>query len=97
MDAHDASIDAGHCSKNDYDGGNSVHTGMRVAALRADTRCARISRWGSYGTTNSIGVVWPPNGAPIVVVLYYTQQEKDGDARSEVLAGATRTIVSALN
>ena len=77
--------------------GNTTGDTRIRAGVPAGWKVADKTGSGSYGTTNSIGVVWPPNGAPIVVVLYYTQQAKDGDARSEVLAGATRTIVSALN
>ena len=32
---------------------------------------------GQYGTTNDIAILWPPNYAPIVLSIYYTQKFKD--------------------
>jgi beta-lactamase class A len=56
---------------------------------------------GSYGTTNDIGVLWPPTkadaaGAPIVAAIYFTQREKDARPRDDVLAEATRIVLNAL-
>lgn len=49
---------------------------------------------GSYGTTNDAGVLWPANGgAPIVAVIYFTQQAKDAAPRDEVIASATRILI----
>jgi len=48
---------------------------------------------GSYGTTNDIGVLWPPGRAPIVVAVYFTQHEPAAKPRDDVIADATRTIV----
>ncbi len=46
-----------------------------------------------YGTTNDIGIVWPINGSPSIVAIYYTQNEKDAASRSEVIASAMRILV----
>jgi beta-lactamase class A len=51
---------------------------------------------GSYGTSNAIGVAWPPGGAPIVIAVFFTQPAKDADARSDVVAAATRAVAAAL-
>lgn len=51
---------------------------------------------GSYGTTNDIAVLWPPNGAPVVLAIYFTQNEKDASARKDVLAEVTRLVVDEL-
>jgi beta-lactamase class A len=51
---------------------------------------------GAYGTTNDIGVLWPPGRASIVVALYFTQPDENAEARSDVLAAATRIVVAAL-
>jgi beta-lactamase class A len=50
-----------------------------------------------YGTTNDIGIIWPPNRAPIVVVIYFTQKEKDAAARNDVIATATKFLVDEIN
>jgi beta-lactamase class A len=51
---------------------------------------------GDYGTTNDLALVWPPGKPPLVIALYYTQDQKDAKANSEVLAAATRIVVEAL-
>lgn len=50
---------------------------------------------GDYGSTNDIGIIWPPGKAPIVLAVYYTQQGKDDKARSEVIADASRIALAA--
>lgn len=49
---------------------------------------------GSYGTTNDIGVLWPPGEAPIVMVVFFTQKQQDAKARRDVIAEATRIVLS---
>ena len=52
---------------------------------------------GDYGTTNDIAVLWPTKGAPIVLVVYFTQREKDAKPRRDVLASATQIILSQIS
>lgn len=52
---------------------------------------------GDYGTTNDIAVLWPTKGAPIVLVVYFTQREKDAKPRRDVLASATKIILSQIS
>jgi beta-lactamase class A len=66
------------------------------AGVPAGWKVADKTGSGSYGTTNTIAVVWPPGGAPIVIVVFFTQPAKDAHTRSEVVAAATRAVVSAL-
>lgn len=49
---------------------------------------------GSYGTTNDIGVLWPPDETPIVIVVFFTQKQQDAKARRDVIAEATRIVLS---
>jgi beta-lactamase class A len=51
---------------------------------------------GSYGTANDIAVLWPPQQKPIVLTIFTTRREKDAEARSDILASATRVVVEAL-
>jgi beta-lactamase class A len=46
-----------------------------------------------YGTTNDIGIVWPPKGAPIVLAIYFTQHAKNAVKREDVVAQATRMLL----
>jgi beta-lactamase class A len=66
------------------------------AAVPSGWKVADKTGSGSYGTTNAIGVAWPPGGAPIVIAVFFTQPGKDADTRSDVVADATRAIVAAL-
>lgn len=47
---------------------------------------------GAYGTTNDIGVIWPPDRAPIVLAIYITSDAADAPTRDDVVAEATRIV-----
>lgn len=47
-----------------------------------------------YGVTNDIGIIWPPKCQPIVVAIYFTQNQKDAIHRNDVIASATRMVLS---
>ena len=51
---------------------------------------------GDYGVVNDIGIAWPPDRAPIVLAIYFTQERKDAPMRSEVVAAAARIAVDRL-
>ncbi|KWI88880.1 class A beta-lactamase [Burkholderia ubonensis] len=51
---------------------------------------------GDYGTTNDIGVLWPPARGPIVLTVYYTQARADVKRKDDVIAAATRIAIAAL-
>lgn len=48
----------------------------------------------AYGTTNDIGIIWPPKSPPIVIAIYFTQNKKDAAPRDDVIATVTRIIIS---
>lgn len=66
------------------------------AGVPAGWKVADKTGSGSFGTTNTIAVVWPPARAPIVIVVFFTQPGKDANTRSDVVAAATRAVVAAL-
>jgi beta-lactamase class A len=71
--------------------------GTRIrAGVPAGWKVADKTGSGSYGTTNAIGVAWTPDGAPIVIAVFFTQPTKEANTRSDVVADATRAIVSSL-
>ena len=49
---------------------------------------------GEYGTTNDIGIIYPPGCKPIVVTIYFTQGIKDAKPREDVIASATKIVIS---
>lgn len=51
----------------------------------------------NYGTTNDIGIVWLPDGSPILLAVYFTQFNKDASARDDVIAEATRIVLGEVN
>jgi len=64
------------------------------ARLRAGApktwRIADKTGSGENGTTNDVGVMWPPAHGPLVVTVYLTASTGDGDARNAVLAEVGR-------
>ncbi len=51
---------------------------------------------GSYGTTNDIGVLFPPHHKPIIVAIYFTQNDKNAKPRDDIIASTTHIIVDAI-
>jgi len=47
---------------------------------------------GAYGSTNDIGIVWPPSGAPIIVAIYTTQQIENAPSRVDIVAAAASIV-----
>ena len=62
------------------------------AGLPADWRVADKTGTGDRGTTNDVGVLWPPHGAPRVVVAYLTDCGAAAAAREAALADVARAV-----
>lgn len=67
------------------------------AGTPADWRVAHKTGTGGYGPTNDIGLLYPPNGQPVIVAAYYhaTRATSD-DANAAVIAEATRRALKVL-
>jgi beta-lactamase class A len=76
--------------------GNTTSTERFLAGVPAGWRVGDKTGAGSYGTTNDVGVLWPPSGAPLVLSVYLTFPDKDAKGRNDVVASATRIAVQAL-
>jgi beta-lactamase class A len=50
---------------------------------------------GDNATANTIAILWPPGGAPILAAAYYTQSSAGADARNGAHAEIGRIIVDA--
>lgn len=48
---------------------------------------------GSYGTTNDIGIIWPEKCKPIVIAIYFTQNNKKAQPNDKIIESATRIII----
>ncbi|WP_062088112.1 class A beta-lactamase [Caballeronia udeis] len=75
--------------------GNTTGAGKIAAAMPAHWMIGDKTGSGDYGTTNDIGVIWPPGKPPIVLAIYLTQREQDAKARDDVVASAARIVVAA--
>jgi len=75
--------------------GNTTGYKRIAAGVPKDWIAGDKTGTGSYGTTNDAGVLWPANGgAPIVAVIYFTQNDKDAPPRDDVISQATRIVIS---
>ncbi|RBA23094.1 class A beta-lactamase [Herminiimonas fonticola] len=77
--------------------GNTTGGKRMLAGVPKDWIVGDKTGTGSYGTTNDAGVLWPVNGAPIVAVVYFTQNDKTAAPRDDVIAAATRIVIAAFN
>lgn len=74
--------------KNNTTGDTRIRAGVPKGWIVADKTGS-----GSYGITNDIGLIWPPEGAPIIVSIYFTQDKKEAPKRDDIIAAATRILV----
>jgi len=74
--------------------GNKTGDTRVRAGLPAGWRTGDKTGSGERGTTNDIGVLWPPNGAPIVVTIYLTGTSASAEKRNATLAAVGRAIAS---
>jgi beta-lactamase class A len=51
---------------------------------------------GERGTTNDVGLLWPPAREPIIVSVYLTETRAPAEARNATIAAVSRTVVEAL-
>ena len=52
---------------------------------------------GDYGTTNTIAIIWPPQGKPLLASIYLTRTKTPEDQRNAVLAEVGKIIVAGLD
>ncbi|MFV0673862.1 class A beta-lactamase [Variovorax sp. tm] len=76
--------------------GNTTSTERFLAGVPAGWKVGDKTGSGSYGSTNDVGVLWPPAGAPIVLSVYLTFPQKDAKGRNDVIASAARIAAAAL-
>jgi beta-lactamase class A len=76
---------------------NKTGGGRLRAGLPGDWAVGDKTGSGDYGTTNDVGVIWPPGRAPIVVTIYFTETKAALEQRIAVLASVGHAIAQAFN
>jgi beta-lactamase class A len=51
---------------------------------------------GEHGTTNDVGVIWPPSREPIIIAVYLTGASADAEGRNAALAAVGRAVATAV-
>ena len=77
--------------------GNTTGDATIRAGAPADWMVGDKTGSGDYGTTNDVAVLWPAKGAPLVLVIYFTQLKKEAEPRRDVLAAATKIVLAHLS
>lgn len=65
------------------------------ADLPAGWRMGSKTGTGARGTTNDVGIFWPPQGKPIIVVTYLTTTKAPEAEREGAIAAVARRVTSA--
>jgi len=76
--------------------GNKTGDTRLRAGLPGGWRVGDKTGAGERGTTNDVGIIWPPGRAPILVSIYLTETSLAGDQRNATLAAVGRAVASAL-
>jgi beta-lactamase class A len=63
------------------------------AGVPAGWRVGDKTGSGNHGTTNDVGIIWPPGRDPILIAAYLTETAQDDPAREAVLANVARIAV----
>jgi beta-lactamase class A len=72
-------------------GGARLRAGLPVGWKVGDK-----SGTGEHGSTNDIGIVWPPNRGPVLVAGYLTETAAPADTRNAAIAAVGRAVASAI-
>lgn len=77
--------------------GNKTGDTRLRAGLPSGWRVGDKTGSGDRGTTNDVGIIWPPGRAPVLVSIYLTETALAGDPRNATLAAVGRAVASALS
>lgn len=66
------------------------------AGLPAGWRAGEKTGSGGYGTTNDVGIFWPPNHQPVIISAYLTQSTLPRAGQNATLASVGRAVAAAL-
>ena len=77
--------------------GNKTGDARLRAGLPSGWRMGDKTGSGGNGTTNDVGIIWPPGRAPIVVAVYLTETSRSDQQRDATLAAVGRAIAASLD
>lgn len=73
---------------------NTTGANRLKAGLPRDWRLGDKTGTGKYGTTNDVGITWPPGRAPIVIAVLSTKRDAPGAGADEPLVAEAAAIVA---
>jgi beta-lactamase class A len=76
--------------------GNKTGDTRLRAGIPADWRVGDKTGSGEHGTTNDVGIAWPPQSAPVLMAIYLTGTTANGEQRNRTIASVGRAIASRL-
>jgi len=76
--------------------GNKTGDARLRARLPAGWRVGDKTGSGEHGTTNDVGVAWPPQSAPMLIAIYLTETMANGEARNRTIAAVGSAIADRL-
>ena len=76
--------------------GNTTGDKRIRAGVPAGWQVADKTGSGAYGSVNDIGVAYPASGAPLIIAVYYTREQKKADTNQDIITAATRIVTAAL-
>ncbi|MFF0220029.1 class A beta-lactamase [Streptomyces vinaceus] len=75
---------------------NTTSTNRFRAGLPKDWTLADKTGTGSYGTTNDVGITWPPGRKPIVLTVLSTKNDSAAPADEPLIAATAAILAAAL-
>ncbi|MFF7453819.1 class A beta-lactamase [Kitasatospora sp. NPDC008115] len=75
---------------------NTTGTNRLRAGLPKDWTVAEKTGTGGYGTTNDVGITWPPDRGPITLAVLSTKQQPAAPADEPLLAEAAALLADIL-
>ncbi len=76
--------------------GNKTGDARLRAGLPADWRIGDKTGSGDHGTTNDVGVLWPPQSAPVPIAVYLTGTTANSDQRNRTIASVGGAVAARL-
>ncbi|GGV19183.1 beta-lactamase [Kitasatospora herbaricolor] len=76
--------------------GNTTSTDRFRAGLPRDWTVADKTGTGAHGTTNDVGITWPPGRGPIVLAVLSTKDASAAPADEPLVAGAAALLAAEL-
>lgn len=77
--------------------GNKTGDTRLRAKLPADWKVGDKTGSGDHGSTNDVGVIWPAQGAPIIVTIYLTETDAKPEQRNAALAAVGQAVAATIS